>query len=280
MTADPQARGEHWRRGPRGRQGRRAWARRAAALIALFLGLAGFAVSLTGVVIQLMPRQFTAGQQRQIVAWEVIRRWQTMPAGQIFPASVAYQLPARVLEDTDPLSLNALRVGIAPQQSDCAKGVTGAAAGAVLRRGGCEALLRATYIDATRSYVMTVGVAVLPTDAAAATAATGLSRTRLASACEPGGASQLPAGVQVVRFGGAAAELYDYSRQISDSFSCGPYVVMYAARYSDSRPRVPVSHNKYADAEMTSMAEGVARSVAARLGNRPAPPRCPGAPGC
>ena len=69
--------------------------RRAAAILALILGLVGFAVSMTGVAIQLLPRQFTAGQQRQIEAWEVMRRWQTMPAGQIFPASVSYQLSAR-----------------------------------------------------------------------------------------------------------------------------------------------------------------------------------------
>ena len=69
--------------------------RRAAAVIALILGLAGFAVSAIGVAIQLLPRHFSASEQRQIEAWEVMRRWQTMPAGQIFPASVPYQLPAR-----------------------------------------------------------------------------------------------------------------------------------------------------------------------------------------
>ena len=62
------------------------------------------------------------------------------------------------------------------------------------------------------------------------------------------------AGVLVVRFRGAAARLYDYNRQISASFTAGPYVVMYAVGYSDSRPRVPVSQDKYSDEEMTSMA--------------------------
>jgi len=153
-----------------GRQGHSGRGRRTAAILALILGLVGFAVSATGVAIQLLPRQFTAAQQRQIEAWEVIGRWQTMPAGQIFPASVSYQLSARTLHDVAPLDLNALRVSIAPQQSDCAKAMTSAVAGAVLRRNGCEAVLRATYVDATRSYVMTVGVAVLPTHAAATSA--------------------------------------------------------------------------------------------------------------
>jgi hypothetical protein len=258
----------------------RARGRRAAAVAALILGLAGFAISMTGVAIQLLPRHFTAGEQRQIQAWEVMRRWLTLPAGRIFPASVPYQLSAEVLQEDSPLGLDALRVSIAPQQSDCAKAVTSAVAGAVLRKNGCEAVLRATYVDATRSYVMTVGVAVLPTEAAATSAASGLSQPQLAAAHAEGDGGRLPAGVLVVRFGGAQASLYDYNRQISASFPAGPYLVMYAAGYSDNRPQVPVSDDSYSDAEMTSMARGVARSVAKTLAAAPAPPHCPGAPGC
>ena len=254
--------------------------RRAAAVIALILGLAGFAVSAIGVAIQLLPRHFSASQQRQIEAWEVLRRWQTIPVGKIFPASVPYQLSAQALKDTTSLDLDALRVSIAPQESDCAKAVTSATAGAALRRNGCEAVLRATYIDATRSYVMTVGVAVLPNAAAAASADNGLASPRLTAAHEASAAGRLPGGVQVVRFGGTAAGLYDYHRQISKSFRAGPYLVMYAVGYADSRPRVPVSGDPYSDAEMTSMATGVADSVARTLAAPPAPPRCPGAPGC
>jgi hypothetical protein len=55
---------------------------------------------------------------------------------------------------------------------------------------------------------------------------------------------------------------------------------MYAVGYADSRPRVPVSDDPYSDAEMSSMAVGVARSVARTLAAAPAPPHCPGAPGC
>jgi hypothetical protein len=215
--------------------------RRVAAVIALILGLAGFVVSAIGMTIQLMPRHFSASEQRQIEAWEVMRRWQTMPAGKIFPASVAYQLSAKVLQDVVPLNLSAIRVSIAPQESDCAKAVSSATAGAALRKNGCEAVLRATYVDATRSYVMTVGVAVLPN---------------------------------------AAAGVYDYHRQISKSFRAGPYLIMYAAGYADSRPQVPVIDDPYSDAEMTSMASGVAHSVARTLAAAPAPPRCPGTPGC
>ena len=254
--------------------------RRAAAVIALILGLAGFAVSAVGVAIQLLPRHFSAEEQSQIKAWEVMRRWQTIPAGQIFPASVPYQLPAKVLHDVSPLDLEALRISIAPQEADCAKAVTSAAAGTLLRKQGCEAVLRATYVDATRSYVMTVGVAVLPDAAAATSANSGLASPTLTAARTASAPGGLPAGVQLVRFRGAEAGVYDSRRQISKSFTAGPYLVMYAAGYADSRPRVPVKDDKYSDAEMTYLAQGVARSVAHTLAAAPAPPRCPGTQGC
>jgi hypothetical protein len=264
--------------GPPGGAGGRS-RRRLAAVVVLAVGLVGFAASVTGVIVQMLPRHFTAAQQDQIMAWEVAGRWRQLPAGRIFPASVGYQLPAATIEDAGPLGLRALRVAIAPQ-AGCAAGVTGATAVAALRRGGCQAVLRATYVDATRSYVMTVGVAVLPTHAAAVAADEGLARPQLAAARAIGGAGALASGVLVVRFRGAAAELYDYTRQISGSLAAGPYLIMYAAGYSDGRPRVPVAQDRYADAEMTSMALGVARSVAGTLGAQPARPHCPGAPGC
>jgi hypothetical protein len=271
VTADPQAPDASPRRGVRGR--------RALALIVLALGLAGLAISATAVAIQLLPRHFTAAQQRQIENWEIASRWQTMPAEQIFPASVRYQLSAQALQDSSPLPLDALRVGIAPQ-SGCTTGAITAAAAAVLRRDGCKAVLRATYVDATRSYVATIGVAVLPTGAAAAAADAGLIPPRLAAAHHAHGPSQPEAGVQVVRFGGTAGSLYDYNRQLSESFADGPYLVMYSVGYADSRPRVPVSRDLYSETEMTDLAQGVAQSVASRLAAPPAPPHCPGAPGC
>ena len=201
-----------------------------------------------------------------------------MPAGQIFPASVSYQLSAQVLQDSSPLNLEALRVGIAPQ-SGCTTGAITAAAAAVLRREGCKAVLRATYVDATRSYVTTVGVAVLPSDAAARKASQSLSQPQL-TAADNARTDRLPAGILVVRYHGSAAAMFNYSRQISASFADGPYLVMYAAGYADSRPRVPVASDRYSDAEMTSLAKGVAQLVADTLAAQPASPHCPGSPGC
>ena len=270
MTADPQASGDPLRRGVRGR--------RAVALIVLVLGLAGLAVSAFGVATQLLPRQFSAAQQRQIENWQIASRWQQLPAGQIFPASVPYQLSSTVLQDATPLDLNALRIGIAPQ-SGCGADVTTSAAAAVLRRDGCQVVLRATYVDSTWSYVMTVGVAVLPSAAAAAKASDSLSQTRL-TAADNAETGTLPAGILVVRYHGTAAAMFDYSRQISASFAKGPYLVMYAVGYADSRPRVPVASDRYSEQEMTSLAQGVAQSVADTLAAQPATPHCPGSPGC
>jgi hypothetical protein len=252
--------------------------RRAAALLALVLGLAGLAVSAAALATQLLPRQFSAAQKQQIVNWEIASRWEQLTAGKIFPASIPYQLSATVLQDATPLGLDALRIGVAPQ-SGCGTGVTTAAAAAVLRRDGCLAVLRATYVDATRSYVMTIGVAVLPSDAAAARASQSLSQPRLA-AVRSSQTDTLAAGIQVVRYRGTAAALYDYSRQVSASFPAGPYLVMYAAGYADSRPRLPVASDRYSYAEMTSLAAGVARAVADTLAAQPPSPHCPGAPGC
>ena len=124
--ADPQARTAGRRHGGRAGRGQ---GRRAASIIALVLGIVGFAISAAGVTIRLLPRQFTVGQQRQIMAWEIGGRWEQLPAGQIFPASVTYQLSAEALQQVAPLNLNAVRVSIAPQQSACAKAVTSATAG-------------------------------------------------------------------------------------------------------------------------------------------------------
>ncbi len=55
---------------------------------------------------------------------------------------------------------------------------------------------------------------------------------------------------------------------------------MYAAGYADSRPQVPLTQDEYSDLEMTSLAEGVAQSVADTLAAEPASPHCPGTPGC
>jgi hypothetical protein len=257
------------------RQARRRRRGSVTALVALILGVIGLGASLVGVAVQLLPRQFTAAQQQKIMAWEVGKRWRVLPAKSIFPASIQYRPPS-VLEDGTALTLSAQRIGIAPQ-SVCSAAADRPVA-LLLTRYGCQALLRATYVDDTDTYVLTVGVAVLPGQAQAGQVERSLTEPRLTDAR---GAPAAAAGVRAVSFKGtSAAGFTDSRRQISASVMKGPYVVMYTVGYTDGRPWVPVAADSYADAEMTSMAQGVAGSVATVLGAPPRVPHCPGAPGC
>jgi len=243
-----------------------------AAAILLVLGVVGLGASGAGVINQLLPRRFTVAQQQKIMDWEVAKRWRQLPAGTIFGASITYDPPA-ILDDTGSSpTLTARRVGIA-RQASCAA-ATDSAAAKVLARDGCAALLRATYVEGTDSYVVTVGVAAFPSAARADAAQLSLDKSKPA-------AGGLAPGVRTVRFAGTpAAGFTDSRRQLTGSASDGSYIVMYAIGYTDDRPRVPVSADSYADAEMTSVGTGVAEAVASVLGASPQPPHCPGAPGC
>ena len=238
------------------------------ALLALLVGTAGLAASAAGVSAQLLPRRFTAQQQQQIIAWEMARRWRTMPAGEIFPASVTYQMAAGSLGAGSPLPLQAYRIGIS-RPANCTVASDPAAA-RVLSADRCTALLRATYADETDSMLVTVGVAVMPGANAAEAAASQLA----------GGRGPQP-GVRAAPFPATLARAFgDRQRQLSWAVSSGPYLIMSTAGYADGRPRVQMSSDPYADTEMTSFATGVADAVRAPLGAVPASPQCPGAPGC
>ncbi|MGD0701935.1 MAG: hypothetical protein ABSA02_18870 [Trebonia sp.] len=251
------------------RQRRRRPATTAIAGVALALGLIGLAASLFGVITQALPRQFTAGQQREIVNWEFGRNWRTIPAGAIFPASVSYVPPAVL--DNGLSSLSARRIGIA-RQASC-RAATDAAAAAVLDRNGCSAVLRATYTDGTSSYVVTVGVAVLPSTAQADRAAGELGGLAAVGGIAP--------GVQAVLFRNTPAGWFtDSRRQLSGAVWAGTYVALYTVGYADSRPWEPVSGDSYADHEMTSVGLGVARAVLAGVAPTVPTPHCPGTPGC
>lgn len=237
-------------------------------LTALFVGTAGLAASAAGVSAQLLPRKFTASQQQQIIGWEMGRRWRTMTAGEIFPAAVSYRLPSAAFGGGPGLPLQAHRVGIS-RLTTCAAASDPAAA-RVLAAGRCTAVLRATYVDETDSMLVTVGVAVMPGAGAARSAAIRLS----AQARSQPGLRTAPFRFTLARaFGGR-------QRQLSWAVSSGPYLIMSTAGYADGRPRVQLAANPYADQEMTSFATGVADAVGGPLGAVPAPPVCPGAPGC
>ena len=246
---------------------RQAWYLAVALLV---LGAVGFVGSVAGLASQAMPRRFTATQQRQITDWEMGKRWRELPAGVIFPASVSYPPPVS-LEDGSPLTLSAQRVGIASQASCVAAADPTAAA--VLDRDGCTAMLRATYVDGTGSYVVTVGAAVLPGAARAAAAAGAITAD--------GGSAGLGPTVHTVRFAGTpAAGFTNDRRQVSGVLSAGSYVVLYTIGYADSRPREPVAGDSYAHDEMMAAGAGAARAVLGVLAAPVPSPHCPGTTGC
>jgi hypothetical protein len=228
------------------------------------LGLVGFG---TGALTQVMPRKFTAVQRQQITDWQFGQRWRDLAAGAIFPASVSYPAPV-ALNDDPSLTLSARRVGVAKQAS-CAS-ATDPAAAAALDREGCAAMLRATYVDETDSYVVTVGAAVLPGAAKAAAAARTIASTN--------GARSAVHAVPVK--GTPAAAFTDKRRQLSGVVSAGTYVVLYTVGYTDTRPKEPVTGNHYTDEEMKSAGVGVAHDVLSVLAAPVPPPHCPGTPGC
>lgn len=244
----------------------------AVAAIVLLVGAVGFLVSAVGVTRQLLPRKFTSAQQATIMNWEVAKRWRDLPAGTIFAGSIGYRPPAALDGTGSSLALSAHRVGIAKEAS-CQSAVDRAAA-AVLVRDGCQAVLRATYVDDTDSYVVTVGVAAFADSAQAARA------ERAIGAVKPSAGALAPGVLPVAIAGTPAAYFTDGSRQITGSSANGSYLIMYAIGYTDGRPRVPIADDSYADAEMTSMGTGVAGAVASALDPPLAAPHCPGAPGC
>lgn len=251
-----------------GPPGRRRTRRIAA--IAIALGVILVLGSVAGAASQLAPRRFSATERLKITNWEYAKRWRTLPAGAIFPSTVSY--PAFSTFSDDPkLTLDAQRVGIA-RQSTC-KTAADPTAARFLDAAGCTVLLRATYVDGTDSYVMTVGAAVLPGAAQAEEAA------RQITAGD--GKNGLGPAVHTVPFAGTpSAGFSNARRQLSGAIAEGTYVVLYTVGYADGRPREPVAGDSYAEGEMTGAGHGVAKAVLAVLAAPVPVPHCPGGAGC
>lgn len=236
-------------------------------LVGLVLALIGLSASIGSVVLHVLPRTFSRGQQEQLAAWEIGKRWRTWPAGRIFPAVIPYQVSATALDSGSPAQLSATRIGIAPAAS--CPSVTGPKAQPVLARQHCTKVLRATYRDSTGAFAITVGIAVLPSPAQASRALHALN-VRAASA-----------GVRAAPFGHTlAASFSDAARQLSDISAAGPYLIMSTVGYANGRHRVRESADPYDKDEMLSVADGISDWIGARIGASPPPASCPGGPAC
>ncbi|MBO0814556.1 MAG: hypothetical protein J2P30_05305 [Actinobacteria bacterium] len=238
----------------------------------LLVALAGLVLSAAAAAVQFLPRHFSAAQRSQIMAWEVGKRWRSWPAGRIFPSAIGYELPGSAFGGGRSLALRAQRVGIAPQAS--CRNATARAAGRLLVKRGCVAVLRATYQDTTQTFAVTVGVAVLP-----ATSTTDTPAAAAASALHKSGGPQ--PWLRAVSFRHTAtAHFAGPGHKVAWSHAAGPYLVLATVGYADGRPWLSRGHDTYTRAELTSLATGVGHWLAGRLGAPPPVPHCPGSPGC
>jgi len=164
-----------------------------------------------------LTRGPSAAEVKAAARLEVAERWRSWAAGRIFPASLAYSAEQGGQE-------RAGRIGISPA-TGCADSVDAEAAGA-LDAAGCRGVLRATYIDALRGVLVTIGVVALPDERRAA-------RARSAF---PGTGEPVP-GLRPVAFRGTVAHRFAPAvRQSGSVRQAGPYLVLTTAGQVDGRP--------------------------------------------
>ncbi|GGS64997.1 hypothetical protein GCM10010156_24890 [Planobispora rosea] len=206
-----------------------------------------------GLLRETASRPLTAEEQNRYVQQDVARRWRTWPTTLVFPQELEYVGLTRTRQ-------YAQRIGIAPEVP-CRAG-TDAAVGSVLIENGCRTLLRATYVDETSTFVVTVGVAVME-DAEKRRAAAGQL------------AVDDRVGVRPVAFPGTASELFGAAqRQRNAWVGVGPYIVFSTAGYADGRTRAAVAPEEITHSELWPTAQSVAGRIAHALGAEPAVPRC------
>lgn len=205
-------------------------------VVLVLAGVAGLAVG-GFALYQELTRPATAAEAAAAGRTEIATRWQRLPAGQLFPASISYLSPGKQ-------RTTALRVGIAPGTS-CTAALDPAAA-TILRARGCRSMLRATYADASGSLAVTVGIAVMSSTAAAQSAVSELT-------IQPG-----HAGVRAVSFPGTRVAGYGDTQRgwFHVAAGNGPYAFFYAAGFADGR---------HGTGDLTSAPEHLGMGVLARL---------------
>lgn len=206
-----------------------------------------------GLLRETKSRPLTIAERARYVQEDIAGRWHTWPATLVFPEELEYIGLARAQQ-------YARRVGIAPESS-CRAAVDSPVAG-VLEEYGCRTVLRATYVDQTATFVITVGVAVLKDEESRVSAA-----------------GHLPVddrvGVLPVAFPATVTELFGAAqRQRSGWVGAGPYVVFSTAGYADGRTRDAVPPDELLHSELWPAAQSIAGRIARALGEPPEVPRC------
>ncbi|MEV7967070.1 hypothetical protein AB0O34_13945 [Sphaerisporangium sp. NPDC088356] len=210
-------------------------------------------LGVVGLLQETRARPLTVAERARFAEEDVARRWYAWRADAVFPAEVEYLGLSRVRQ-------YARRVGIA-KEAPCAS-VVDAPVASVLRQHGCRTMLRATYVDQTSTFVMTVGVAVLDDE-----------ETRV----QTGG--DLPVddrvGVRPVAFPGTVTESFGAAQRQRTSWAgAGPYIVFSAAGYTDGRTRESVPIEEIPHSELWPTAQSVAGHIARGLSAPPEIPRC------
>jgi hypothetical protein len=227
-----------------GRRSRRA--RPVTAVVALVvLGLVavgGGAVAL----VREMGRAATKSEIASALATEISSRWERLPAGKIFPATVTYY-------NADNDKVTARLVGIVPATS-CRAALTPHAFAAI-RSLGCHTMLRATYTDASGTLAASIGIGVMASSSGANAASQNLSPTAATG------------GMHAVLIPGTvAAGISDAGLGASGIDAAGPYVLLYAVGYTDGLPGRFAQQNS----ELVSLGTGIIAAVESALTGHPA----------
>ncbi|MFI6736872.1 hypothetical protein ACIBI9_28425 [Nonomuraea sp. NPDC050451] len=163
-----------------------------------------------------LTRGPSAAELQTAARREVAERWRTWPSGRIFPATLPYSAEQGGRE-------RASRIGISPTT---ACDPVDPKAVKALRKAGCKGLLRATYIDALRGVLVTIGVVALRDEPDAVRAKAAFSDS----------GKPVP-GLYPLAFRGTVADRFTPDvRQAGSVRQAGPYLVLTTAGQVDGRP--------------------------------------------
>ncbi|MFG6196353.1 hypothetical protein [Nonomuraea sp. JJY05] len=163
-----------------------------------------------------LTRGPSAAELQTAARREVAERWRTWPSGRIFPATLPYSAEQGGRE-------RASRIGISP---GTACDPVDPKAAKALHKAGCKGLLRATYIDALRGVLVTIGVVALRDEPDAVRAKAAFSDS----------GKPVP-GLHPLPFRGTVADRFTPDvRQAGSVRQAGPYLVLTTAGQVDGRP--------------------------------------------
>jgi hypothetical protein len=196
-----------------------------------------------------VTRGATKSEVATALAAEIGSRWERLPAGTIFPATISY---SAVAGNTATATL----VGIAPPAT-CQAALEPAALLSI-RSLHCTTMLRATYVSGGGALAATVGIGVMPS-AAAAEKAQGLLPTK-----PPG------SGLYAVRYAGTIASTFtNLARGSAGVQFAGPYVFLYTAGYTDGQPGSAVAADH--SGELAALGTGILRALEKTLTSHGSP---------